>query len=53
MNIHQILVAVLFAVDILINLLEHGRDKNEKYNFWRSIVNVFIWTMILKGGGFF
>lgn len=53
MNINQILVALLFAIDILENLLRHGEDMGKKYNFWRAIVNVFIWAMILKGGGFF
>ena len=53
MNIYQILVAVLFAFDILENLLKHGEDKGRKYNFWSELVNVFIWAMILKGGGFF
>lgn len=53
MNIYQILVAVLFAIDILENLLKHGDDKEKKYNFWGSLVKVFIWAMILKGGGFF
>jgi hypothetical protein len=53
MNIYQIMVAVSFACNILINLLDHGKDKHEKYNFWKALINTFIWAMILKGGGFF
>ncbi len=53
MNIYQILVTVLFAVNLLINLIDHGKDKHEKYNFWEALTNTFIWVIILKGGGFF
>ncbi len=53
MNIYQGLVAISFALNILINLVDHGKEKHEKYNFWSALTDTFIWAMILKGGGFF
>ena len=53
MGVYQRVVIVLFSLNIFNNLIRHGQDKNEKYNFWVEIVNTYIWVILLKGGGFF
>ena len=53
MSIYQIIVIILLSLKLLLNLVGHGRDKEEKYNFWGALASAFIWVLILKGGGFF
>lgn len=53
MNASQIIVAIMFGLNLFINLIEHGKDKEGKYNFWEALINTFLWVIILKAGGFF
>lgn len=53
MSIYQIIVIILLSLNLLLNLVGHGRNKEEKYNFWVALVDTFVWVLILKGGGFF
>ena len=53
MGIPQIIIIVLFAMDLGLSLAKHGEDKEGKYNFWESLICVIINFFILYCGGFF
>lgn len=48
----QIVVICLFAMTVGINLSKHG-ESGGNHNFWASLLNVAIYTFLLKAGGFF
>lgn len=54
MNIWFIVYLVLSAMGLGINLVKHGESKDDKYNFWVSlivtIIDVGIIVMAVKGG---
>jgi hypothetical protein len=53
MTAPQITILVLFLIALLINANQHGKQKNEKYNFWKILFSVFVWILILHWGNFF
>lgn len=53
MGIPQILIIILFAINLGINIAKHGEDKEEKYNFWLALISTLIECFILYCGGFF
>lgn len=53
MGIPQILIIILFAINLGINIAKHGEDKEEKYNFWSTLIGTLIECFILYCGGFF
>ena len=54
MNIWFIVYLALSAMGLGINLAKHGEPKDEKYNFWVSLIRSVIYTgivyMSIKGG---
>ncbi len=53
MTAPQITILVLFLIALLINANLHGKPKDEKYNFWKTLFSVFVWILILHWGRFF
>jgi len=53
MTAPQITILVLFLIALLISANKHGKPKDQKYNFWYSLIAVFIWIIILYWGNFF
>lgn len=53
MGIPQIIMIILFAMDLGLNLAKHGENKEGKYNFWIALISVIIEFFILYCGGFF
>lgn len=53
MGIPQIIIIILFAMDLGLSLAKHGEDKEGKYNFWVALICVLIEFFILYCGGFF
>jgi hypothetical protein len=50
--IPQIIMIVLFAMSFTLNLVNHGEDKDDKYNVWYTIIFIAIECTILYCGGF-
>ncbi len=53
MKAPQIIMIILFTTNVVLNLIKHGEHKNDKYNFWSSLIATLVWVVILKWGGFF
>lgn len=53
MGVPQILIIVLFSINLGINIAKHGEEKEEKYNFWLALIDILIECFILYCGGFF
>jgi len=51
--IPQILYLILLGLGLGIALVEHGKEKTGKHNFWVSFSAAFIGVIILYYGGFF
>lgn len=49
----QIIFAGFMFIDIGIALAKHGEPKEEKYNFFITLIAVLLEFLILKAGGFF
>ena len=53
MKIPQIIMIVLIALDIGIELVQHGKTTETKHNVWACLIAKGILITILKYGGFF
>ena len=53
MGIPQMIMIILFCLGIGIEMSRHGQQRNDKYNFFTSLVAVGIQVGILIWGGFF
>ena len=54
MNGWLLAIIILMAINIGINAVAHGKDKQEKYNFWSALIGggiqfVLIYHAILAG----
>lgn len=52
MNIPQIIVIVMFSLNVGISLAKHGQSQG-RYSFWATLISVAIWVGLLTWGGFF
>lgn len=52
MTAPQIIMIVIYALNLFSSLLNHGKEKG-KSNFWLSAVATIVSVSILKWGGFF
>lgn len=50
--IPQIIMIVLYAVDVVINAAKHGEPKGDSYNFWATLLATAASISILAWGGF-
>lgn len=53
MKAPQITLIILFALSLGITLSKHGQEREDKYNFFTSLISVGIEIGILIWGGFF
>ncbi|MGL4801907.1 MAG: hypothetical protein ACRC18_06550 [Cetobacterium sp.] len=49
----QVAMIILLTLGVGINLSNHGEMRNDRYNFWTSMLGVAINVWILRAGGFF
>lgn len=53
MGAPQIVMIVIISIGLGNSLCNHGNVKEEKYNFWTTLVAIAIEVALLKWGGFF
>lgn len=53
MGVPQIMIIALYMLSLGINLANHGKEKNDKYNFWSSLLACVLIFALLNWGGFF
>ena len=53
MKAPQIIMIVLIALNIGIELVQHGETTETKHNVWTCLIGKAILVIILKCGGFF
>ena len=53
MKAPQIIMIVLWTFNITNSLINHGKPKSGRENFWVSLIGTAISYAILKWGGFF
>lgn len=53
LGVPQLIMCVLFTINLGLNIAKHGEDKNDKYNAWATLISIGINLWILKAGGFF
>lgn len=53
MRVPQMIIIVLYGLNLGINLSKHGEVRNDKYNFWSSLLAFVIVFAVLRWGGFF
>lgn len=49
----QIVMIIAMAFNLCMNMIKHGEDRDEKYNFWVSLISCALQCVILFAGGFF
>lgn len=50
--IPQIIMIVLYAINLVTSATKHGEPKEENHNFWVTLVATALSILILKWGGF-
>jgi len=53
MTAPQIIILVLFAINLLVNANMHDKPRTNKYNFFTSLISISLNFLILYWGGFF
>ena len=53
MRAPQIIIIVMYALGIGIALSKHGEQRNDKYNFFVTLISTAIELSLLWWGGFF
>ena len=54
MRAPQIIMISIFTASVVLNLVNHGEyRRDDKYNFWSTLIATVIEVAILKWGGFF
>ena len=53
MGIPQIIMIVMLALTLFINVVEHNKPREGKYNAWQTLVGIAIQISLLTWGGFF
>ena len=49
---YQWMMATMFFLSLGIHARKHGEKRDEKYNFFMSIMRIFLWSFLLWKGGF-
>lgn len=52
-NIYEFLIIALYIFRLGIDLAEHGKPKEEKFNFVGSLLGVGVWMTLLYLAGLF
>ena len=53
MTAPQITILTMIAINLLLSAHLHGKEKQEKHNFWVKFINAIILISILYWGNFF
>ena len=53
MKAPQIIMIIIFTSGVVLNLVNHGKRKEGKYDFWSALIATIIEIVILRWGGFF
>ena len=53
MKAPQIIMIILYAFNLGIELMKHGKVDEQKHSFWASLFGVAISVSLLVWGGFF
>ena len=53
MGIPQIIMIVLLALMLFINIANHNKPREGKYNGWDALIAIVIQISLLTWGGFF
>lgn len=53
MGIPQIIMIVMLALVLFINIANHNKPREGKYNAWQALVSIAIQVSLLIWGGFF
>ena len=53
MGIPQIIMIVMLALVLFINIANHNKPREGKYNAWQALVGIAIQISLLTWGGFF
>lgn len=49
----KVTIIVLMAMSVGMHLAMHGERRDDKYNFWTSLIGAGINLLLLWGAGFF
>ena len=52
MGAAQIIIIIIMAMNLGINLVLHGKEQNDKYNFFGACISTAITSGLLWWGGF-
>lgn len=52
MRIPQIIMILVYGLNIGINMMMHGKQRGDTYNVWVAIISSIINAIILYFGGF-
>ena len=53
MGIPQIIMIVMMCLVLFVDVVEHNKPREGKYNAWQTLVSIAIQVGILTWGGFF
>lgn len=53
LGIPQIIMCILYAINLGIYAIQHGEPREGNYNFWAGLIATGINVALLKWGGFF
>lgn len=53
MGVPQIIMIVMLALVLFINIAEHNKPREVKYNAWEALISIAIEVSLLTWGGFF
>lgn len=53
MGIPQIIMIVLLCLMLIINIANHNKPREGKYNGWDALIGIAIQVSLLTWGGFF
>lgn len=53
MGTAQVIYIIIIGLNLGISLAKHGKYRNDKYNFWVTLIASIIDVAILRWGGFF
>ena len=53
MGIPQIIMIVMMCLVLFINVANHNKPREGKYNAWQALVSIAIQISLLTWGGFF
>ncbi|MEI2271864.1 hypothetical protein OHD16_06885 [Sphingobacterium sp. ML3W] len=53
MKAPEVILIIVWTLNVAISLSKHGEPKDGKYNFWIELISVFIAYFFLKWAGLF